>query len=278
MAEALAVFILGLIFGSFANVCIYRMPRNLSVVKPKSSCPKCGKFISCYDNIPVISYILLSGKCRNCANKISFVYPVVEVICGFLFLSMFLLHGFSYSLVPFLVLVFSLLVITAIDFEFQIIPDEFSLLLVVVGLGTSFFNVFLAGDMPFHRLLESFLGFLAGGGSLFAVAVIGKWLFKKDAMGGGDIKLMAGVGTFIGWERVLFAIFIASVLGSLVGISLIIFKKLAKKEPIAFGPYLATASFVILFMPHPATILRSIFLLEEKFLLKYFFTHLQNLR
>ncbi|MFA7073590.1 MAG: prepilin peptidase [Endomicrobiaceae bacterium] len=275
--EVFVVFLFGLVLGSFANVCIYRMPRNLSVVSPRSSCPKCKTLISWYDNIPVFSYIFLRAKCRKCGNKISVIYPVIEIICALLFLLMYSLFGFSYILPFFCLFAFSLLVITAIDFEFQIIPDEFSLMLVLIGLGTSFFNDFLA-DTVFMRLTQSFFGLLAGGGALFVIAVIGKWIFKKDAMGGGDIKLMAGVGTFIGWEKVLFAIFLASLIGSIVGVSLIVFKKISKKEAIAFGPYLAVSSLLVLFLPKPSMIIHAIFILEERFLLKYFFPHLQNLR
>ncbi|MFA7674737.1 MAG: prepilin peptidase [Endomicrobiia bacterium] len=277
MFEGFVVFLFGLVLGSFANVCIYRMPRNLSVVKPRSTCPKCKSLISWYDNIPVLSYIFLNAKCRHCDNKISLIYPLIEIVCAVLFLLMYLLYGFSYMLPSFCILVFSLLVITAIDFEFQIIPDEFSLLLVIVGLSTSFLNVFLA-DTVLMRISQSFLGFLAGGGTLFIIAIIGKWVFKKDAMGGGDIKLMAGVGTFIGWEKVLFVIFLASLMGSIVGICLIIFKKISKKEAIAFGPYLAISSLLVLFFPKPSIIIQTIFMLEEQLLLKYFFPHLQNLR
>ena len=277
MFEIILVFILGLIFGSFANVCIYRMPRNLSIVKPNSHCTTCNNFIKWYDNIPILSYILLKGKCRNCGSKISLRYPFVEFVCGLLFLSMYFLFGFSYMLLPFCLLVFCLLVITAIDFDFQIIPDEISFFLIIFGLLTSSFNFFL-GDTILHRILNSFLGFLAGGGSLLLVAIIGKRIFGKDAMGGGDIKLMAGVGTFIGWDKVLFSIFVACLFGSIVGICMILLKKIGRKQEIPFGPYLSISSFLILFLPSPATIINYIFVFEEKLLIKYVFTSLQNIR
>lgn len=275
--EWIIIIILGLVFGSFANVCIYRMPRNLSIVKPRSSCPNCKKLISWHDNIPVISYILLGGKCRNCKSKISIRYPIIEASCALLFALAYYSLGNQYILPAFLFLVFCLLVSTAIDFEFQIIPDEFSISLIIVGLLTSFINIFLADTMS-ARVLESFFGFLAGGGSLLLVAVVGKFIFKKDTMGGGDIKLMAGVGAFIGWERVLFAIFIACFAGSIVGISLILLKKIKKQQPIPFGPYLALGSIITLVSPNPVIIINFLFELEEKFLIKYFFTNLQTLR
>ena len=209
MFECFIVFVFGLIFGSFANVCIYRMPRNMSIVKPNSHCTNCNTFIKWYDNIPILSYILLKGKCRNCNSPISIKYPLVEFFCGILFLSMYYLYGFTFMLIPFCIFVFSLLVTTVIDFEFKIIPDEISFMLIIVGIATSFFNLSL-GETIWQRVLGSFLGFLAGGGSLFVIAYIGKLIFKQDAMGGGDIKIMAGIGAFVGWDKVLFAIFVAS--------------------------------------------------------------------
>lgn len=277
MFELIVVFILGLILGSFANVCIYRMPRDLSIVKPNSHCTNCNKFIKWYDNIPILSYIILKGKCRNCGSKISFIYPAIEFICGLLFVSMYFLYGFSYILFPFCLLVFSLLVITIIDFQFQIIPDEISFFLIILGLLVSSFNVTL-GDAIIQRIINSFLGLLAGGGSLLLVAIVGKWIFKKDAMGGGDIKIMAGVGTFIGWDKVLLAIFIACFLGSIVGICLMLFKKIGRRQEIPFGPYLSISSFVVLFLPSFATIINYLFVLEENLLIRYVFTNLQNVR
>ncbi|MDD5021561.1 MAG: prepilin peptidase [Endomicrobiaceae bacterium] len=267
MFEIIIVLLCGLFFGSFANVCIYRTPRELSVIKPRSHCTKCNKQITWYENIPVFSYIFLKAKCRGCGSKISIIYPIIEVTCAILFLLMYHLYGFSYILPVFCIFAFSMLVVTAIDFEFQIIPDEFSLLLVIVGFGTSFLNYNL-GDAVLQRLLQSFIGFLVGGGSLYVVAVVGKWILKKEAMGGGDIKLMAGVGTFIGWEKVLLAIFIASLIGSIIGITLIVFKKIMKKDAIAFGPYLAAGSMITLFLPPPAVIINTILLFEEQLLLK----------
>ena len=274
MFEFFVVCFLGLIFGSFANVCIYRMPRNMSVVKPNSHCTSCNAFIKWYDNIPILSYIFLKGKCRRCKSKISIKYPLVEFSCGVLFVSMYYLYGFVFMLIPFCLLVFSLLVTAIIDFEFKIIPDEISFMLMIVGFVTSFFNLNL-GETIGQRVLNSFLGFLVGGGSLFIIAVIGKFIFKKDAMGGGDIKVMAGVGTFIGWDKVLFAIFVASLFGSIVGIILIICKKIGRKQEITFGPYLALSSFLTLFLS-PQMIINYLFMLEEKFFLKYLLIDLQN--
>ena len=158
MFECFIVFVFGLIFGSFANVCIYRMPRNMSIVKPNSHCTNCNTFIKWYDNIPILSYILLKGKCRNCNSPISIKYPLVEFFCGILFLSMYYLYGFTFMLIPFCIFVFSLLVTTVIDFEFKIIPAEISFMLIIVGIATSFFNLSL-GETIWQRVLGSFLGF-----------------------------------------------------------------------------------------------------------------------
>lgn len=276
MFECFIVFVFGLIFGSFANVCIYRMPRNMSIVKPNSHCTNCNTFIKWYDNIPILSYILLKGKCRNCNSPISIKYPLVEFFCGILFLSMYYLYGFTFMLIPFCIFVFSLLVTTVIDFEFKIIPDEISFMLIIVGIATSFFNLSL-GETIWQRVLGSFLGFLAGGGSLFVIAYIGKLIFKQDAMGGGDIKIMAGIGAFVGWDKVLFAIFVASLFGSIVGIILIICKKIGRKQEMPFGPYLAIASYLTLFFS-PQVVINYLFMLEEKFIINYLFVGLQNVR
>ena len=276
MFECFIVFVFGLIFGSFANVCIYRMPRNMSIVKPNSHCTNCNTFIKWYDNIPILSYILLKGKCRNCNSPISIKYPLVEFFCGILFLSMYYLYGFTFMLIPFCIFVFSLLVTTVIDFEFKIIADEISFMLIIVGIATSFFNLSL-GETIWQRVLGSFLGFLAGGGSLFVIAYIGKLIFKQDAMGGGDIKIMAGIGAFVGWDKVLFAIFVASLFGSIVGIILIICKKIGRKQEMPFGPYLAIASYLTLFFS-PQVVINYLFMLEEKFSINYLFVGLQNVR
>ena len=299
MFEIILVFILGLVLGSFANVCIYRMQRNLSIVKPNSHCTNCNNFIKWYDNIPILSYILLKGKCRYCKSKISLRYPLIEFICGLLFLSMYFLFGFSYILIPFCLFAFCLLVITVIDFDSQIIPDEISYFLIVLGLLVSplnhilsdtflppalttqynigSFNIML-GDPVLKRIISSVLGLIAGGGSLWLIGCIGKKIFGEEAMGGGDLKIMAGVGAFIGWDKVLFSIFLASLLGSIVGGCMILFKKIGRRDKIPFGPYLAISSFVMLFLPSPATIINYIFLFEENLLIKYVFTNLQNIR
>jgi leader peptidase (prepilin peptidase)/N-methyltransferase len=211
-----ASFFYGLCMGSFANVCIYRMPLDLSIVFPPSSCPKCSAKIKWRDNIPLLSYIYLGGKCRNCKNQISYVYPTVELICGLLFALLFYKYGLTIPFFIFALMSFCLIVVSGIDYYHQVIPDIFPLILIIAGLASAVFNDTL-GVSYFKRLTDSVFGALAGGGSLFIIGIIGKQIYKKDALGGGDVKLMAGVGALIGWEKVLFAIFMASFFGALAG-------------------------------------------------------------
>ncbi|MCL2389350.1 MAG: prepilin peptidase [Elusimicrobia bacterium] len=244
------IFILGLCFGSFANVCIYRIPRNLNITNPPSYCVSCKSPVKWRDNLPIIGYLLLLGRCRGCGKAISPIYPIVEISCALLFCLLYVFYGLSVPFFLFCILAFALIVISGIDLEFQIIPDTFSLGLIAAGLVFSVFNYTLGVNVG-ERLLGSAFGIIAGGGFLLGMGVVGKIIFKKDAMGGGDIKLMAGVGACIGFERVLAAMFIASLLASVVGIFLIIGKKVEHKGYIPFGPYLAAGSLATLFLPSP---------------------------
>jgi len=247
------IFALGLCLGSFANVCIYRIPRDLSVVSPPSACTSCKSFIKWHDNLPVISYLFLKGRCRACGKKISAVYPAFEIITALTFCLLFAFYGFSAEFFGLSFLAFILIVISGIDSHFQIIPDVFSLGLIITGVIFSPFNAML-GESVLSRILGSGIGIIAGGGFLLAMGIIGKIVFKKDAMGGGDVKLMAGVGAFIGFDRVLVAMFIASFIASIIGIYLIISKKIEQKGYIPFGPYLAAGSLVTVFLPAPIVI------------------------
>ena len=262
-------FLLGLCLGSFANVCIYRMPLDLSIIRPRSSCTKCKKQIAWYDNIPVFSYICLGGKCRYCKDKISAIYPLVELITGISFALLFISYGFSIPFLLFIFMAFCLIVISGIDLYYQIIPDIFPLMLAVAGVLFSFFNTTL-GSSYLERLINSLIGLVSGGGSLLLIGIIGQFIFKKEAMGGGDVKLMAGIGAIIGWDKVLFAIFFASLLGSISGLALIVSKKIDKRGYLPFGPFLALASYVTLFLPAPAVLINLFFDWEVKIIAKFF--------
>ncbi len=235
----IVVAILGLVVGSFLNVCIYRIPRNKSIVYPPSFCPSCGRRIKWYDNIPVVSYILLKGRCRFCGSKISLLYPVVELLTAVYTVLVYLKFGITILCVFYLIFGYMLIVGSFIDLFHYIIPDRISLGLAVLGI------IFgLIG----HRLLHSIFGFAFGFVLLYVVAVFGKAIFKKEAMGGGDIKLLGGIGSFIGIKGVLFTLFVASFLGSFVGIVLIASGKANLSNRIPFGPYLSLAAIVFVFV------------------------------
>jgi len=234
------IFIFGLIVGSFANVCIYRLPREESIVMPGSHCLSCGKPISWHDNIPILSFIFLRGRCRNCKGSISFQYPLVEFLTAFLFLMSFRFIGVSAAL-PFYWYLFVLLIIaTFTDFAHLIIPDVISIPGMVVGLLASFiFPEIMKAASHTEGLVRSFIGLLAGGGAIWGIGILGKAVFKKDAMGGGDVKLMAMVGSFLGVKIALFSIFLGSLFGAIVGGVLIVSRLKTRKDYIPFGPYLA---------------------------------------
>ncbi|MCL1971767.1 MAG: prepilin peptidase [Endomicrobia bacterium] len=262
-------FLIGLTFGSFANVCIYRIPLDLSIIRPRSSCTKCKKQVAWHDNIPLLSYIMLGGKCRYCEEKISLIYPLVELITGLSFIVLFYFYGLTVPLFLFCFLSFCLIVISGIDFYYQIIPDIFPLMLAVAGLLFSIFNETL-GVSYLQRFLNALIGLVVGGGFLLLIGIVGQFMFKKEAMGGGDVKLMAGVGAIIGWEKVLLAIFIASFLGSIVGLFLILFKKVERRGYLPFGPFLAAASYITLLLPAPSILMNAFFAWEMNLIHKIF--------
>ncbi|MFH1406618.1 MAG: prepilin peptidase [Candidatus Omnitrophota bacterium] len=242
MPNAILVFIFGSLVGSFLNVCIHRLPKEESVILPRSYCPKCTKKIPWHDNIPLISYILLRGRCRFCREKISFTYFLVELLSASAFLGFYLAFGVSLKFTIYTAVTCALIVITFIDFRHQIIPDEITIPGIVLGVLLS--AVFPSLHESPRRLLslgQSLLGALAGGGTLYAVGVIGKWIFKKEAMGGGDVKLMAMFGAFFGWKLALLTIFLSSLLGSVAGIYL---KIRYKRELIPYGPYLSMGAVI----------------------------------
>ena len=236
------LFCLGAVLGSFLNVCIYRMPRKESVIRPGSHCPHCKAKIAWYDNIPLLSYFILKGRCRHCGAKISFRYFVVELLSAGLLLFLFYHFGLSLPFVIYALLILSLIVVSFIDIDIREIPDEISLSGIVIGLTLSVaFPQLQDTFLRSTALLRSFLGILAGGGSIYLTGLIGNAIFKKETMGGGDVKLMAMVGAFIGWKLALLTFFIAPFFGSAVGIVL----KIRKGESlIPYGPFLSLATLV----------------------------------
>ena len=233
-------FAFGAVVGSFLNVCICRLPKGESVVFPPSHCTRCDYVIRWYDNIPILSYLFLRGKCRRCGEPISLQYPLVEFINGALTLALFLRFGPSFAFAVLFLFCSALVVITFIDLEHQIIPDAITLPGIVIGFAVSFF-------IPTLGWLNSLIGILAGGGSLLLVAYGYQLLAKRDGMGGGDIKLLAMMGAFFGWKAILFIIFASSLLGSVIGISIMLMQKKDATLAIPFGPYLASAAVLYIF-------------------------------
>jgi len=243
MSEYAVAVVLGLIIGSFLNVCIYRIPRNLSIVFPSSRCTACNNEIRAWDNIPVISYLLLGGRCRNCKAKISARYPLVEALNAFLYAVIVWRYGIGWNSVVYAVLCSSLIVITFIDLDFQIIPDRITLAGIPLGLVAGSFllnDPFMRAELLGYKV--SLIGLFAGGGLFYLVAVL-----SRGGMGGGDIKMMAMVGAMMGWKSVLLTTLLGSLGGSLIGVFLMIFKGRGRKTKIPFGPFLALGTLVTLF-------------------------------
>lgn len=238
--------VVGLVIGSFLNVCIYRIPNNKSIVWPPSFCPKCGKPIKFYDNIPLLSYIMLWGKSRCCKQPISCQYPLVEALTAVLTVLFVWHYGVTVWTAIVLVVVYSLIISSVIDLQLMIIPDRFSVGLIVFGLAVSFLNPNFNGT-AWHHFLQSLLGASVGFFGTLAVALLGYVLFRKEAMGGGDVKLMGGIGALVGWQGVITTIVFASVLGLIYSVFLMIFKGKKGGDAIPFGPFLSMGALINLF-------------------------------
>ncbi|MBI5493320.1 MAG: prepilin peptidase [Deltaproteobacteria bacterium] len=234
-------FVFGAVIGSFLNVCIYRIPIGLSIVSPPSKCPSCGRNIPFYYNIPIISYVVLMGRCGLCGAPISPRYLLVESFTGLAAVSLFLKFGPSFELLAYFVFVSSLIVVTFIDLKYQIIPDVISLPGIAVGLAASFF-------IPSVNFLNSFIGILAGGGVLFGIATAYYLLTGKEGMGGGDVKLLGMIGAFLGWKGVIVTLLLGSFLGAVIGSFIMLLSGKGSRHPIPFGPFLAIGAAAHLFL------------------------------
>ncbi len=230
--------------GSFLNVCIHRFPKNLSIVFPASHCVKCNKPILWFDNIPIISYIVLGGKCRSCKEKISPRYFIVELLTGILFTILYLHYGLSVKLYIYAIFVAALIVATFVDFDIQEIPDQASLgCLGIALIASAIFPELFGVQSHLASFGWSCVGAIVGGGSILVTAYLGEFVFKREAMGGGDVRLMAMIGAFIGWKMVVLTYFLAPFFGAPIGIYL---KYRQGKEIIPYGPYLSLAAIVSL--------------------------------
>ncbi|MDP7109057.1 MAG: A24 family peptidase [Nitrospinaceae bacterium] len=236
--QVTVVLFLGLSFGSFANVCIHRLPRNESVMSPRSRCTTCNTPIAVRDNIPLFSYLLLKGRCRQCAAAIPIRYPVVEVVTALLILSGFVKFGVSWKFAIFCVVGPALVIITAIDIKHKRIPDIIILPGIVFGLAA---GSYLVG------LKDSSTGLLVGGGTFLLTSEVYYRIRGRVGMGGGDIKFIAAVGALLGWQQVLLVIFLSALAGSLVGLVGLATKKINVMSQIPFGPFLAGGTLVAYF-------------------------------
>jgi leader peptidase (prepilin peptidase)/N-methyltransferase len=234
-----SLFLFGAMIGSFANVCIMRIPAQESIVFPRSRCPQCKQPVRWYDNIPLVSWIVLRGRCRSCDAPISFRYFVVELLTALAAVALYARVGFGVEWLVLFLFLTALLIVTCIDLDHRIIPDVISLPGIVVG-----FILSLRGE---PGPVSSAIGILAGGGLLLAVA----WGYHawtgRDGMGGGDIKLLGMIGAFLGWKSVPFTMLLSSLTGSVVGIALMLWTGSDTKYAIPFGPFLALGAVAFIF-------------------------------
>ncbi len=229
-------FVFGLIIGSFLNVCIYRIPLKKSLLRPRSNCPYCNQMIQIKDNIPLLSYFLLKGKCRNCGGEISPVYPLVEFITGLLFIAITLRFGVSWHALVYMILVSILVIATVIDLKLQIIPDRLTYPGMVAGFILAVFSL-----LPINWA-DAVLGGWVGSMILYVIALI-----SQGGMGGGDIKFIAVIGLFLGWENTLLTLFLATFIGAIVGLGLMAVKGYGRKAKVPFGPFLALGALISVF-------------------------------
>jgi len=247
MLIVLVSFCFGLLLGSFLNVCIARLPKDESILWPASHCPKCQAPIKFYDNIPLVSFLLLGGRCRSCRAPISFKYPVVELLTGAL-TALFAVKGLGNPvwLVVCLLSVYALIIVSVVDFETMLISDFFSILLCSLGLAGSYFNPNFHGGWG-ERLGQAALGAAVGAGFIWVLALLGKKLYHKEAVGEGDIFLMGGIGALCGWQGVFSGLIMASFFGSVYGVSLLLMKKAERMSHMPFGPFLALGGIINLY-------------------------------
>ena len=254
----------GLVVGSFLNVCIYRIPRGESIVLPRSRCPRCGAAIRPYDNVPVLSYLILRGRCRSCGDPISIRYPVVELVTGLLFYACAAQWDFTPPTFVNSLLLSLLVVLVFVDYEHQILPNVVTIPGILAGILLSPFQAdgayrdiltFSAASALSPDTLESLvpwlgsvIGALVGGGILFVVGYGYQLVRRRHGLGMGDVKMMAMVGAFLGWRSALLTIFAASFAGSIVGLFLILFRGKNLQHKLAFGTFLGAGAAAMLFL------------------------------
>jgi leader peptidase (prepilin peptidase) / N-methyltransferase len=242
------VFLFGLLMGSFFNVCIYRIPKEESVVSPPSHCPKCGNQLKYYDLIPVLSFLMLKGKCRYCGEKVSIRYALVELLTGLTFLALFLKYSFTVEFLAAIFLMSVLIIVFFIDLDNKIIPHGLTLIGVAGGLILTVFNFFnpviLFGNTNWWSHL---LGVLPGSGILFLVALLGLIIYKSDeGMGMGDVYIFAPIGLFLGFKLCILNLMLSIFIAGFISVILLIIRKKNRKDTIPFGPFIVTGTFIVL--------------------------------
>lgn len=241
----LVVFVFGACWGSFLNVCIYRIPAELSVVKPRSRCPKCMTDLVWKDNIPILGWLFLGGKCRYCKAPISSRYPLVELLTAVLFALIWLRFPYSPLVVPYGLLVFGLILGTFVDIDEQWLPDRVTIGGMIAGPVFALLLPAMFGEQGhLEGLVRSLTGLAFGFGLFWGISFFGRLVLKKDAMGFGDVKLMGALGAFLGLESVVFITFVSSLLGAVIGVSFILSGKKEWQSRIPFGPYIALAAVI----------------------------------
>ncbi len=228
--------VLGAPFGSFLNVCIYRLPLGRSIVRPASACPHCGRTLSWYENVPILGYLALGGRCRTCRGPIAVRYPIVEALTAAMFAAAFWWYGPSALLVSRLVFGCALIVLFAIDLEHHLLPNLVTLPGIVVG--------FLFSLITEPEWLESLFGIVLGGGVLFLIAEIYYRVRREEGMGMGDVKMLGMIGAFLGWKLMLLSLMFASITGSIVGVLLLLSGRGGLKHALPFGTFLALGAAV----------------------------------
>ena len=238
--QSVLIFIVGLLLGSFFNVCIYRIPREESIAFPPSHCTSCGTQLKWLDLIPLFSWIFLRGRCRTCKTRISFQYPLVELVTGLLYLLLFLKFGFSGSFISYIILTSILIITTGIDIEHQIIPNGLVLIGVIAGI------ILIIAGFSVHWK-DGLIGLLVGGGTFLIVALLSVWILKKEGMGGGDVKLMGMIGLILGWKLTALSILLSIYAGGLIGGLLLLLKIKKRGDAIPYGPFIAVGTLVSIF-------------------------------
>ncbi|MGQ4806840.1 Type 4 prepilin-like proteins leader peptide-processing enzyme [Candidatus Entotheonellaceae bacterium PAL068K] len=236
--DLVVIFVMGCLVGSFANVCIHRLPWRQSLVFPGSHCPHCQQAIRPWHNVPLLSYVWLGGRCAYCQMRISWRYPLVELLCGLLYVFVSYQLGLSVQSVVLMLLTTVLLIVSCIDLAHQVIPDALTLPGIIVGL-------LVSSLLTPVGLLNAVAGVGLGWGLFLMISIL-----SRGGMGGGDIKLIAMIGAFLGWHAVLITTLLGALLGTLIGIALMILRKKGRKDPLPFGPFLALGALVTMVWEH----------------------------